>query len=394
MEGILFEDQKGKLTFVSPEVYALLGVEKTENRENLQILANTEIFNFLQSQDKYRQRKGGRWIWKKNLEIIAIPLLIGGEYLGNIIILRKISDEGLSHLKNLSKLVFLIWSSILKGSFIWEKEGKRFLELVGSTFTFDWIGWFLFSDDTFLKIKEQLCYPEQVVKEIPFKELPWLRRKIQEGIPLFFSNLENIPREAWQEKMFLKNHSLVSLAVIPLVINGKCLGIFVGATMHQEKHWQEREKCNLEFLGCLLAHLYTTFQIVEQLGKDKEFLRLFLEEIPDVICFKDRNSRFVWTSRSHLQILGVSKLEEVVKKTDFDFFPPEEAEIFFQDEQRAMETGEPLLGKLEKVHFADGTLHWVLTTKIPVRDDMGKIFGILIISRDVTKLKEIEESLT
>lgn len=393
MEGILFEDQKGKLTFASPEVYALLEVEKTENGENLQILMNTEIFNFLQSQDNYRQRKGGRWLWGKNLEIVAIPLLIEGEYLGNIIILRKILDESFDRLENLSKFVFLIWSSILKRGFIWEKEGKRFLEFVNSTFALDWTGWFLFADTTSLKTTEWWCYPEQAMKEIPFKALPWLKRKIQEGIPLFFSTLEDIPHEAWQEKVFLKNYSIISLAVVPLLTNEKCLGVFLGATMHQEKRWQEREKRNLEFLGCLLTNMYLTFQIVEQLEKESKSLRIMLEEAPHVVCLKDRNSQFVWTSRSHLQILGVPKLEEVVKKTDFDFFPPEEAEIFFQDEQRVMETGEPLLGKLERVHFADGTLHWVLTTKIPVRDDLGKVFGILCIYQDVTKLKEIEENL-
>ncbi|MCX7668145.1 MAG: PAS domain-containing protein, partial [Atribacterota bacterium] len=65
-----------------------------------------------------------------------------------------------------------------------------------------------------------------------------------------------------------------------------------------------------------------------------------------------------------------------------------------QDEQRVMETGKPLVNKLERAHFADGRLHWMMTTKIPVRNAKGEITGVLVIARDVTQLKEVEEKLS
>ncbi|MGO9199136.1 MAG: PAS domain-containing protein [Limisphaerales bacterium] len=132
----------------------------------------------------------------------------------------------------------------------------------------------------------------------------------------------------------------------------------------------------------------------EQNGANaNDLLQVLLANIPDAIYFKDRNSRFVELSKSFCQLFGVKDPEVIRGKTDFDFFTEEHARPAFDDEQEIVETGKPVIGKLEKETHRDGRISWALTTKMPWRDGRGRIIGIFGISKDVTALKVAEAEL-
>ncbi|HSU53356.1 MAG TPA: PAS domain-containing protein [Candidatus Dormibacteraeota bacterium] len=122
-------------------------------------------------------------------------------------------------------------------------------------------------------------------------------------------------------------------------------------------------------------------------------LETLLDNSPDAIYFKDRQSRFVHSSRSLAKIFNLSSATELLGKTDADFFAPEHANEAFQDEQDIMRTGRPIIGKLEKEVHPDGRVSWALTSKMPWRDQNGNIAGIFGISKNVTALKEAEQNL-
>lgn len=127
---------------------------------------------------------------------------------------------------------------------------------------------------------------------------------------------------------------------------------------------------------------------------DSEILRILMETIPDRIYFKDLQSRFVRNNLAHALSLGASSPEECVGKSDFDFFSREHAERALADERRIIETGEPLIGIIERITMLDGTRGWASTTKMPWRDASGKIIGTYGLTRDVTAAKDAEEKLT
>ena len=119
-------------------------------------------------------------------------------------------------------------------------------------------------------------------------------------------------------------------------------------------------------------------------------LRSLMDNISDKIYFKDRESRFVMLNKTCMKWHGFTSEKDYAGKTDFDVFTKEHAQQAFDDEQRIIATGEPLLGVEERETWEDGTVTWVSTTKMPLRDKNGQIIGTFGISRDITEQKEAQ----
>ncbi|MGD0982680.1 MAG: EAL domain-containing protein [Acidimicrobiales bacterium] len=123
-------------------------------------------------------------------------------------------------------------------------------------------------------------------------------------------------------------------------------------------------------------------------------MRNLLNSTVERIYFKDLQSRFLLVSAGWLATAAPGRtLEEVIGKTDFDFFTEEHAAVALADEQRIIRTGEAMVGKLEQETFSDRTGPWVASTKGPLRDEQGEIIGTFGISRDVTAQVNAENAL-
>ncbi len=80
----------------------------------------------------------------------------------------------------------------------------------------------------------------------------------------------------------------------------------------------------------------------------------------------------------------------MISKTDFDLFASAHAQQAYDDEQRIISTGEPIIGLEEKETWEDGRITWVSTTKMPMKNAEGAIIGTFGVSRDITEHKEAE----
>jgi len=79
---------------------------------------------------------------------------------------------------------------------------------------------------------------------------------------------------------------------------------------------------------------------------ERELLQNLMDNIPDTIYFKDRQSRFIRVNKAHAREFRIKSPEEAVGKTDFDFFSEEHAREAFKDEQKIMATGKPMINKV------------------------------------------------
>jgi len=170
----------------------------------------------------------------------------------------------------------------------------------------------------------------------------------------------------------------------------------VALSQSQQQRAEELARANVELerSNQQLQHEITEHRRTEEaLTRERSLLGTLMDNLPDYIYAKDTESRFLLTNAAHLAVLGVRRLEDAVGKTDFAFFSRELAEQYYTDEQAILQSGQPLLNRVERVVDRSGGTRWLLTVKAPVRDRKGSIIGLVGISRDITALKQTEEAL-
>ena len=115
--------------------------------------------------------------------------------------------------------------------------------------------------------------------------------------------------------------------------------------------------------------------------------------VPDSVHFKDRDGRFIAVSHSKLRRNGLKHENEILGKTDFDFFSEKDTRRAKEDEDEVMRTGISMVDNPEHVKWSDGRETWSLINKMPLHDDNGAIIGTFGLTKDVTASKQMEIAL-
>src|SRR5262245_35296912 len=127
--------------------------------------------------------------------------------------------------------------------------------------------------------------------------------------------------------------------------------------------------------------------------QDQDLLRALMDTLPDLIYFKDLQSRFTRVNKAMTRFFGVADASDVLGKTDFDFYAGPQAQVAFDREQEIIRTGQPCLEYEERMVGRDGREVWFSVSKLPLRDADGKIVGVYGLSRDITVHKKQEDQL-
>ncbi len=132
----------------------------------------------------------------------------------------------------------------------------------------------------------------------------------------------------------------------------------------------------------------------EKLATEKQLLSTFIANIPDQIYYKDLQSRFVVCNPAVAANCGMAHVEDIVGKTDFDFFQPDLAKQYFAEEQSLMKSGESLLNHEETcINKTTKEVRYNLSTKVPLKNSDGKVIGLIGINKDITERKRAEETV-
>lgn len=118
-----------------------------------------------------------------------------------------------------------------------------------------------------------------------------------------------------------------------------------------------------------------------------------INNMPDFIYIKDNQSRFIIANKKLANVMHFDSPEDLIGKTDMDFYPKEMAEKFYSDEQEIIRTKKPLINCIENGLDEKGNNILTSTTKIPLLNNKQEAIGIIGIGRDVTELKKAEEKI-
>jgi PAS domain S-box-containing protein len=132
--------------------------------------------------------------------------------------------------------------------------------------------------------------------------------------------------------------------------------------------------------------------IRESILQERNQLRTLIDSMPDVIFIKDRQSRFLVVNKMVAGVMG-TKPEALIGKTDFEFYTPDLAERYYDDEQAIMEAGEAKINYEEPHLDENGNRIILSTSKVPLKNNNGEVMGIVGVGRDITRLKQIEIQL-
>ena len=132
-------------------------------------------------------------------------------------------------------------------------------------------------------------------------------------------------------------------------------------------------------------------QMEETLAQEHNLLRSLIDNVPDFIYVKDIQSRFLIANPALARAIGAAAPDELLGKTDFDFFPQELAAKYYADEQTIFRSGQPVLELEEPSVDAAGNRRWLSSTKILLRDAQDKIVELVGQSRDITEHKQAEQ---
>jgi PAS domain S-box-containing protein len=126
----------------------------------------------------------------------------------------------------------------------------------------------------------------------------------------------------------------------------------------------------------------------------EQMLQTVLDHFPGVVFWKDTASNYLGCNHGFALGAGLSDSADILQKSDFDLpWGATEAESYRADDRRVMDGNVAKLHIVETQHQADGSLLWLDTSKIPMRDREGQVIGVLGVSTDITELKRTEELL-
>ena len=115
----------------------------------------------------------------------------------------------------------------------------------------------------------------------------------------------------------------------------------------------------------------------DELYRSKHMLELVLDTIPQRVFWKDLNSAFLGCNKQFIADAGLSRPDEIIGKNDYELAWKAQADLYRADDRLVIERGVPRLGIEEPQSWSDGSIRWLKSSKVPLRDRDGNVIGVL-----------------
>ncbi len=233
----------------------------------------------------------------------------------------------------------------------------------------------------------------------------WVYR---EGKPALAAKGIKDPRESIKMQRLNTETGVGARAIVPIGTKGAVVGTLAAYNRTDQRDFTERDVRLMTAMATHIASAIGNAELFQQsqqeikkrtraeqaLLKERDLLQSLMDNVPDYIYFKDRRSHYVRSNTAHAtRLLGVDNPQDVIGKTDFDFFSKEDAQAFYDQEQTLFKTGEAIIDREIKITDKHGKTVWLVEHKMLRHNEAGRLVGLVGVARDITHLKEVETAL-
>jgi len=173
---------------------------------------------------------------------------------------------------------------------------------------------------------------------------------------------------------------------VPLRVEDDAIGAIVVQSYDNENAFKESDIELLEYVASHISLAIQRKKIHHETLISKQILRKVLDNIPINVFWKDTSSIFLGVNAISLKEMGLENENEVVGKSDFDFYDKNDAEKYKADEEAIMQSGKPKLNYQES-HIKNGEKRCYVSNKLPFFDEYNRVIGIVGTSEDISERK-------
>ncbi len=199
---------------------------------------------------------------------------------------------------------------------------------------------------------------------------------------------------AAKERESLLQRDVLSFLIVPVPHSNGFWGFIGFDQVNSEREWPVSETDALKAAAGILGSAIQRVQMEAQLRHSQELLQRVLDNVPQFVFWKDRQSEFLGCNRQFARIAGLEAPEQIIGKTDYDLaWSREQAESYRAWDQRIMQEDRAEYHIIEPQLQADGKEAWLDTNKVCLHDAQGQVTGILGTFEDITERQQTEQNM-
>ena len=306
--------------------------------------------------------------------------------------IRDISEQ--KHAEHLQQTVLMLSNLALKESL--DTLMSRILD-EAEALTNSQIGFFHFVEEDQINLQlqtwstntlENMCAAEGKGQHYPIDKAGVWVDCVRERKPVVHNDYASLPHK----KGLPDGHAPVSRELVMPVIRSGSVRAIVGVG-NKPSDYDESDVQTLSRLVNSVWDIVDFRRTYEQFRVSKEFNESIMEHAPVRVFWKDRDSRYLGCNAQFAKDAGHTSPDEMIGKTDFEMAWKDQAELYRADDAAVMDSGIPKIGYEETQTTPDGKTIWLRTSKVPLKDDSGEVFGILGIYDDITDQKQADVAL-
>lgn len=281
-----------------------------------------------------------------------------------------------------------------------DKTKKQICEIIGQKLNADrcFIAEYDKEKDKFLIVNDEYLSSDEIE---PYKgsdanlDVPNFSAALKKGNSLIINNKDEIlidteDKNFDSERKAIEKYKVLSAFAVPLFYNNELLGVFAVHYVKKQYFVTENEISLINTIVDQIAIALHQARLYDALTQTTANQNAILNNMPFMAWLKDNKSRLLAVNEAFAKMCG-TKVENIIGKTDFDFFPQDQAELYVEEDRLVIEARHTVPSE-ELITGPEGA-KWHETFKSPVFDNKGNVVGTVGLSRDMTERKESEMEL-